>query len=187
MPSIKIRKTPSKYQLPGSFNSDGNDIGVPSQSIRLQRSLGTFPRRGHQPEVQMTATSEYQPRKRSYTTSGVSCSAQIPASYSRSRSRNRVTEHILAPPVVYVAPPPLSDNRHPALDDHVATRDRTVIMHGSQTDIIMHTQTDPRTPNIVASIHSLEQSQQFNASDVHHHDDIVDHLDVIGIMEFFWS
>jgi hypothetical protein len=184
MPSIKIRKTPSRYQLPvlrGSFDGDG--IEVSSQSIRPQRSLGTFPRRG----LQMTASSEYQPRKRSYTTSGVSCSSQIPASYSRSRSRNRVTEHILAPRVASVAPPPLSDYRPPALDSHVTIRDRTVIMHGSQTDIIMHTQTDRRTPDIFASVHSLEQSQQFNASDVHHHDDIVDHLDVIGIMELFWS
>jgi len=181
MPSIKIRKTPSRYQLPvfrGSFDGDG--IEVSSQSIRPQRSLGTFPRRG----LQIAATSEYQPRKRSYTTSGVSCSSQIPASYSPSRSRNRVTEHILAPRVASVAPPPLSNYRPPALDSHVTIRDRTVTMHGSQTDIIMHTQTD-RTPNIVASLHSLEQSQQFNASDVHHHDDIVDHLDVIGIIKVF--
>lgn len=59
-------------------------------------------------------------------------------------------------------------------------------MRGSQTDIVMHTQTGDRTPGIVESVRSLEQSQQLGGSEIHHHDDIVDHLDVIGIMEYYW-
>lgn len=59
-------------------------------------------------------------------------------------------------------------------------------MQGSQTDIVLLGQIDNRTPGIVESVRSLEQSQQLDDRDVHHHDDIVDHLDVIGIMEFYW-
>jgi hypothetical protein len=187
MPSVKIRRTPSGYELfGGSF--DGG-IEASSQSVRHQRSLGTFPRRV--PLAQTNATSAYTPRMRSNTTSGVSYSAQGPASYShipRSRSRNKITEHILASRRSFVAPPPppLPIHGPSAVDGHGTIGDRTVIMQGSQTDIVMLGQIDNRTPGIVESVRSLEQSQQLDDRDVHHHDDIVDHLDVIGIMEFYW-
>ncbi|OAX44552.1 hypothetical protein K503DRAFT_305794 [Rhizopogon vinicolor AM-OR11-026] len=174
MPSVKIRKTPSAYELfGGSFQGDTEPS---SQRIRQQRSLGTFPRRG--PQAQINAASEYRPRMRSNTTSGVSCSAQTPASYSRSRSRNRISEHILVPRSSSVAPPPLPSHGLPVVYGH-GSIDRTVTMQGSQADIVIHTQTGNRTPGIVESVRSLERSYQFDASDVHHHDDIVDHLDAI--------
>jgi hypothetical protein len=54
----------------------------------------------------------------------------------------------------------------------------------SQTDISTHSQPDVRAPGLVESALELQQSQQLDESIVHHHDDIVDHLDAIGITGF---
>jgi len=182
MPSIRIRKNPSEFEYDPFVDGD---IEASSQYIRRQRSMGTFPRRGLQ--TQIDAVPEYKPRMRSHTTSGVPYPAQLPAPYSstpRSRSRNKITEHILAPRRSFLASPPSHGTS--SVDVNRTIRDGTVTLQGSQANIaVMHTQTGDRTPAIVESIRSVELSQQFDGSDLHHHDDIVDHLDAIGIMDFF--
>jgi hypothetical protein len=118
-------------------------------------------------------------RARSHTTSGAFESVfRPPINRERSGSRSKVVEHVLSSRRPSVSPPSLS--RHGSfavLDGHGTIRDRLQV---SQTDISTHSQPDVRAPGIVESALELQQNQQL----FHHHDDIVDHLDAIGITGF---
>lgn len=180
MPSIRIRKTPSTYiLLPTRFD---NDIEASSRSItvRGQRSMGSIPRPStdaHNAQVNVVMGNKQ--RARSHTTSGAFESVfRPPINRERSGSRSKVVEHVLSSRRPSVSPPSLS--RHGSfavLDGHGTIRDRLQV---SQTDISTHSQPDVRAPGIVESTLELQQSQQL----FHHHDDIVDHLDAIGITRF---
>lgn len=182
MPSIRIRKTPSTYiLLPARFD---NDIEASSRSItvRGQRSMGSIPRPTDGHNAQINAALGNKQRLRSHTTSGAfeSVSHPLPVNRERSGSRSKVVEHVLSSRRPSVSPPPLSRHGSFAVDGHGTIRDR---LHVSQ-DISTHSQPDVRAPGIVESALELQQSQQLDESIVHHHDDIVDHLDAIGITGF---
>ncbi|KAG1752692.1 uncharacterized protein EDB91DRAFT_1195701 [Suillus paluster] len=180
MPSVRIRKTPSSYDILG--DTIENDVEESSQSVtvRGQPSLGSISRLH---EAQINAAPGNEQRTRSRTTSGASFS-RPPIRRDRSRSTSKVAEHVLAFHRPSVSPLPLSCYGPPAADGHGTIRERTLRLQGSRTDILVHSQSDVGTPGIVGSALGLLQSQQLDGSDVHHHDDIVDHLDVIGIIEF---
>ncbi|KAG1768118.1 hypothetical protein EDD22DRAFT_257356 [Suillus occidentalis] len=178
MPSIRIRKTPSTYiPLPTRFD---NDIEASSRSItvRGQRSMGSIPRPTDAHNAQINVVMGNKQRLRSHTTSGAFESvSRPPINRERSGSRSKVVEHVLSSRRPSVSPPSLS--RHgsfAALDGYGTIRDRLQV---SQTDISTHSQPDVRAPGIVESVLELQQSQQLDESIVHHHDDIVDHLDAI--------
>lgn len=179
MPSIRIRKTPSTYiLLPARFD---NDIEASSRSItvRGQRSMGSIPRPSTDAHnAQINAVMGNKQRLRSHTTSGAFESvSRPPVNRERSGSRSKVVEHVLSSRRPSVSPPSLSHHGSFAvLDGHGTIRDRLQV---SQTDISTHSQPNVRAPGLVESALELQQSQQLDESIVHHHDDIVDHLDAI--------
>ncbi|KAG1783240.1 hypothetical protein EV702DRAFT_1060773 [Suillus placidus] len=176
MPSVRIRKTPSTYVLfPARFD---NDIEASSQSItvlRGQRSMGSIPRPStNAHNAQINPAPGNKQRSRSHTTTGVFQSvSRPPVNRERSGSRSKVVEHILASRRPSVSPPSLSRHGSPAVDGHGTIRD---MLQVSQTDISTRSQPNVRAPGIVESALELQQRDE---SIVHHHDDIVDHLDVI--------
>lgn len=139
--------------------------------------MGSIPRSVNAHNAQLNTTLGNKQRLRSHTTSGAFESvSHPPTNRERSGSRSKVVEHVLSSRRPSVSPPPLSRHGSPAVDSHGTIRDRLQV---SQTDISIHSQPDVRAPGIVESALELQQSQQFDESVVHHHDDIVDHLDAI--------
>ncbi|KAG1866516.1 hypothetical protein DFJ58DRAFT_724013 [Suillus subalutaceus] len=178
MPSVRIRKTPSTYLLlPTRFDNDIEASSSRSITVRGQRSMGSLPRPTN---AQIVSAPGNKQRLRSHTTSGAFESvSRPPINRGRSGSRSKVVEHVLASRRPSVSSPSLSHHGSPAVDDHGTIRDRLQV---SQTDISTHSQPGVRAPGIVESALEPQQSQQLDESIIH--DDIVDHLDAIGIAGF---
>src|SRR6267154_1248001 len=145
MPSVRVRKTPSDYDLLGDRFDNDVEVSSHTVAVRGQRSMGSIPR-GSAHQAQMNA-APLVPRMRSRTTSGASFSSPVPASFSRSpihraRSGSKIAEHVLASHRPSISPPPLSCHVPPAVDSHGTISDRTLRMQGSQTGISMDTQSD---------------------------------------------
>ncbi|KAG1755596.1 hypothetical protein EDB19DRAFT_1842996 [Suillus lakei] len=184
MPSVRIRRTPSTYALLGDRFDNGLEASSRSITVRGQRSMGSIPRPTNAHDAQMNAAPGNKQRLRSHTTSGASESVSRPPIHRRDRSesRSKVAEHVLASRRPSVSPRPLSRQGLPAVDGHGTIRDRLQV---SQTDISTYSQPDVTSGSltvwasgVVESALEL-QSQQLDESAVHHHDDVVDHLDAI--------
>ncbi|KAG2156153.1 hypothetical protein DEU56DRAFT_222498 [Suillus clintonianus] len=179
MPSVRIRKTPSTYVLLPARFDNGTEASSPPVTVRGQRSMGSIPRPTNAHDAQINAASGNTQRLRSHTTTGASESVSRPPIHrNRSESRSKVVEHVLSSRRPSVSPPPFSRHNPPAVDGHGTIRNRLQV---SQTDISTHSQPSVRTPGIVESAIELQQNQQLNERIDHHHDDIVDHLDVIDL------
>lgn len=57
-----------------------------------------------------------------------------------------------------------------------------VVIEGSQADVVVEGE-GTGEPGILGSALSLPHSDLFDTEEEHHHDDIVEHLDVIGIVD----
>ncbi|KAH7929403.1 hypothetical protein BV22DRAFT_123832 [Leucogyrophana mollusca] len=137
------------------------------------------------------------------TTSGASFNDNVPPRppISRPRSGSRVAEHLRSSRKISGAPPPAihhgpisiiyeasgsqpsRSTGQPPRPGYIVHGEETVTLQGSQADVLMRTQSGDRTPGVVESALSLPQSVDTDVmrqiDELHHHHDIVEHLDVI--------
>lgn len=177
MPSIKIRGRPYT-NLQEVFNAPQDtqqDTQIsPVNRVHTQRSLPGLWTAAHDPQTQPSDTPAVVVRPRALTTS-----SRVYAHTLRNSQIRQSTAGRTEPPLDLLVPIPTASSPkdlYPTAEEQL----QPVIAHGSQADLRLpvHTQ-----PGLVER--SLNEPTEDGHTDptqhrLHHHDDVVEHLDVIG-------
>lgn len=178
MPSVRVRRTSDYTQL--------DDQGNVKRNTRERTALGTvFPslqnlKRPSSSGGELSVVSPppaTRPEIRRATISGPRAASPV---IRRPRAGSRVVDHI-------VKPRPSGSSLRQQRSTTPLRRDESsshVIFEGSQADVVLDHQVG-EDPGFIESALSLHSGHSAAVEDEHHHDDIVEHLDVIGML-YIW-
>ncbi|KAH7914214.1 hypothetical protein BJ138DRAFT_1000597 [Hygrophoropsis aurantiaca] len=198
MSSVRIKKMPSGYSVLRDASLPQSPViaePFPRQSPESLTGGAELNSRNHD-----TNEPTRKPRMRRRTTSGASFDSHLSFRHpivSRPRSGSRVVEHLrnsrklsdtLSPlnhnaliSTIYEASSksrPSPSPRQPPKAGHIARGEETDVIQGSQAAVAMRMQHGDRTSgtreDVPAETETVPQIEE-----LHHHDDIVEHLDVI--------